>query len=103
MTPWLFVAVVLGTIVARVLLDVAAWLWRRAHPADDVEDVAGERHREVEGWLADQNDRIDALAAGLAEQGGKHGVTGPTGYMPPAEPDGAAVRSGFADVTGRLR
>lgn len=86
MTPWLFVAVIVGTILARALHDLTVWLWRRNHSADDVEDVAGERHREVEGWLADQNDRIDTLAASLAEQGGKHGVTGPTRYMPPAQP-----------------
>lgn len=70
---------------------------------DTLTDAVAALHADVEAWTADQNERLDALLANSADQGGSHGVTGQTGYIPPVELDAAAVRSGFADVTGRLR
>jgi hypothetical protein len=81
--PWLeFAAIVLGIMASRALLDLAVWLWDRRR-TDPAEDAAMDRHRELEGWLASQNERLDALLANSADQGGRHGVTGQTGFIPP--------------------
>lgn len=94
MNPWLeFAAIALGIMAARALLDLAVWLWHRRKG-----DPAADRHRELEGWIAVVTEDVEALLANSADQGGRHGVTGQTGYMPPVLTDAqlADLHAAFA-------
>lgn len=98
--PWLN-----ANVVGNLAASFVAWaigggyLWIR-HIKPHL-DAQRDHRADVEAWLADQNEQLDALLANSADQGGRHGVTGQTGYMPPVHDDLQPAHN--RDVTDRLK